>query len=373
MTVHISIFNQYYFGFLKKVKDIARSLKHSSTNENPKNPDLVYNKVLKAIKNSYLSYDTLSNEYHSWFTNNELLQKAYKSWLVDVKTSKDVEVWINNPEVQSVELYNSISIADILSFIDKKHLLYYHIAILFIFSQEINDTQLQKIIELIKNLKDKDVFDKDISQIENENIRLILQVVFEIQQESLITTFESSFKQLEETSLGKLAKEIMTDINLDEIQSSLQQENDIMKALSNPEGGLSKLLGSVSQKMISKMASGEIKQETLLQEAMTFSSQLKNLVPEDTNQQGMFNGLGDIGSMLDQFQKMTNNGAGGDIGNIQDMLSAMGMGNGPKKHNNRTNARGQTRVDSSKLSRAIQAKQLRHKLEKRKQKEKENM
>jgi len=367
MTVSINIFNQYYFGFLKKVKDIARDLKHSSTSENPKNPDFVYNKILKAIKNKYASYDTLSNSYHEWFINNKELQDAYLLWISDVKTSKDIESWLNNSNIKDIELYESIKVGDILDIFDKKHIVYYNIAILYIFSQEIVDTQLSQIIQLIKNLKDKDVFDKDISTIENDNIKQTLQVLMEIQQESLVTTFESSFKELEQTSLGKLAKEIMTDINLDEIQSSLQQENDIMKALSNPEGGLSKLLGSVSQKMISKMASGEIKQETLLKEAMTFSSQLKNLVP-DTNQQGMFNGLGDIGSMLEQFQKMTNDGQGGDLNNIQSMLSAMGMNN--RGQNQRQgNNRSHTRVDNNKLNRVIQAKQLRSKLEKKKQRE----
>ena len=365
MTVQINIFNQYYFGFLKKVKDIARELKHSSTSENPKNPDLVHNQVLKAIKNSYASYDILSNEYHEWFINNEQLQNAYKLWNEKVKTNKDLESWLDESNIKSCELYKEITVGNILEILNKKHLLYYYVAILYIFSQDITETELPQIIQLIKNLKDKDVFEKDISQLENENIRTTLQVLMEIQQDTIINSFESSFKELEDTSLGKLAKEIMSDINLEDIQNSLQQENDLMKALSNPDGGLTKLLGSVSQKMISKMASGEIKQETLLKEAMTFSSQLKNLVPtEDSAQQGMFNGLGDIGSMLEQFQKMTNGGEG--LGNIEEMMNAMGMGQ-RQQRNQRQGNRTHTRIDNNKLNRVIQAKQLRHKLEKKKQ------
>ena len=373
MPVHINIFNQYYFGFLKKVKDIARNLKHTSTSENPKNPDVTYNKILKAIKNSYASYDTLSNEYHQLFINNEKIQNAYKLWNENVKSNKNIELWVNDNNVKNIEIYKDITLDNILEVIDKKHLVYYNIAIFYIFSQDINDSQLTQIIQLIKNLKDKDVFDKDISQIENENIRTTLQILMEIQQESIVTTFESSFKELEDTSLGKLAKEIMSDINLEDIQSSLEKENDLMKALSNPEGGLTKLLGSVSQKMISKMASGEIKQETLLKEAMTFSSQLKNLVPnEDVNQQGMFNGLGDIGSMLEQFQKMTNGGDG--MGNIHEMMNAMGMGGmggmGNQRQHKPNGNRSHTRIDNNKLNRVIQAKQLRSKLEKKKQRDK---
>jgi hypothetical protein len=230
--------------------------------------------------------------------------------------------------------------------------------------------------------KDEETLDKKLEVIENENIRAMIKILVEIQQETVVTTFESSFKQLEDTSLGKLAKEIMNDINLDEIQSSLQNDGDIMKALSNPDGGLTRLLGSVSQKMISKLASGEIKQETLLQDAMSFSSQLGNLNTasgDDSNGQNGLGGLGDIGAMLEQFQKMTsglngNSGNPGGMAGLQEMMSAMGMGMGGGAGANRNqrqpNNNTRTRVDSSKLNRTIQARQLRHKLEKRKQQSK---
>jgi hypothetical protein len=373
MPIHINIFNQYYFGFLKKVKDIARNLKHSSSSKDPKDPELLYNKILKAIKNSYASYDTSSNEYHEWFINNEELQNAYEQWSISVKTYKDIETWILDSNVKDSEIYKDISINDIHTVIDKKYTLYYNIAILYIFSHDITDVQLTHIVQLIKNLKEKELFDKEIAEIENENIRNTLQVLMEIQQETLSTTFESSFKELEETSLGKLAKEIMSDINLDEIQTSLQKEDDILKALSNPDGGLTKLLGSVSQKMISKMASGEIKQETLLQDAMAFSSQIRNMTSGGNNEEGGMGGLGglgDIGSMLEQFQKMTSGNGNGGLGNIQEMMASMGMGmgaGGNQRQQKNGGHRTQTRIDTSKMNRVIQAKQLRNKLEKKKQ------
>jgi len=405
MPVRIHIFNQYYFAFLKKIKDIARDLKHknSTLSESEyKNPDLLHNKVLKAIKNTYASYDTSSNEYHEWFINNEELQNAFEVWSNTVKTSQDVDTWISSVKA---DFYKDISIENISSLVDNKRSVYYNIAILYIFSHDISDTELPQIVELIKNLKDKEVFEKDIESVENTTIRTTLQVLMEVQQESVGSSMESSFKELEETSLGKLAKDIMTDINLDEIQSSLGKDGDIFKALSNPDGGLSKLLGTVSQKMISKMASGEIKQETLLQDALAFSSQLKNMAPKnkdgsDASGAGGLGGLGDlgdIGSMLEQFQKMAGamggmggaggsagGGSGGGLGGLQEMMAAMGMGGmagmagmggvgGAPKQQGRGiggGGGGQTRVDANSMNRLIKTKQLRNKLAKKKQQEK---
>ena len=79
-------------------------------------------------------------------------------------------------------------------------------------------TSAKKIRIVMDLIKNKDVFEKDISQLENENIRTTLQVLMEIQQDTIINSFESSFKELEDTSLGKLAKEIMSDINVHELQ-----------------------------------------------------------------------------------------------------------------------------------------------------------
>jgi hypothetical protein len=167
----------------------------------------------------------------------------------------------------------------------------------------------------------------------------------------------------------------MSEINIDEIQSSLKineeggDAGDILKSLANPESGITKLLSTVSQKMISKMASGEIRQESLLEDAMKFSSKLGS--------SGLMPGLGNMGSMLNMMQKMSSNHAAGDsdddtdmdMSSLQNIMKGMveNMGNaGPGK------AKTETRVDQSKLNRVIKAKQLRRKLEQRK-KEKENV
>ena len=184
--------------------------------------------------------------------------------------------------------------------------------------------------------------------------------------------------QLETTSLGKLAKEIMGDIDINEVQNTLSGGGNILESLTNPEGGLSKLLGTVSQKMISKMTSGEIKQETLLQDALKFSSQLQNMIPKGANGGGGGGAFGDIASMMSKVGDLANmmNNVGNKNGddsnsdsdddsggfNFAKMASMLGsMGDSGKKQK-----QSRPVINKPELSRLTKAKQLRKKLERQK-------
>jgi hypothetical protein len=351
-----NIFNQYYFGLLKKVKDRAREIKHSEVG---KNPNATYAKILKAIKTNYASYDTLSDEYRIYFIEKT---NIFNEWTNFTELEECIK-WLKSEIVQNTEVYKGITVQSLLDVSKESHIQYY-LGILYLFSKDINENELSALVECIKNLKQKESIAGDIQTIENEEFQKIVQVLHIIQRQSESVNIESSFKQLEGTTLGKLAKEIMSDINIDEIQKSLENEGDIFKALSNPDGGITKLLGSVSQKMIAKMASGELKQETLLQEAMQFSSQLQNIIPNSGGENKGGNpfdglsGLGDIGNMMQQFQKMT---GGGGMDDIREMMSSLGIGKKP--------AGARHQVDKSGMNRGAIARQLRRKLERKKQKE----
>ena len=54
--------------------------------------------------------------------------------------------------------------------------------------------------------------------------------------------------------------------------------------------------------MMSKLASGELQQEKLLEDALSLASKLPNMVPGMNT--GDMGGLGNIGSMLQQLQRM---------------------------------------------------------------------
>ena len=383
MSVHINVFNQYYFSFLKKVKDIAREIKHKYL---AKNPEANYSKILKAIKSHYASYDTTSEQYYERFVN--ISSELYKSWLNnEIKTIEDFESWFKQANNLETEIYEDISLDLIHSIMpdDKKTVLYYNVVIFFIFSQKLHDEQTALIIESIKNITSNDEeYNKGLEKIESEYIRTSLQILRLVHNDTVKNSVESSLKKLEETSLGKLAKEIMSDINLDEMQSMFK-EDDMLKSLGNSDGGLQKLLGSVSQKMISKLASGEIKQETLLQDAIQFSSQIKNIIPSDGTPGG-----NQMNEMFEQLQKLTG-GMGGDsgggsgglgaLGNLQKMMEAFNLGGEGEGFNigkgnlgggRGVNKNSKTRLDSNEMNRKIKIKQLRNKLEAKKA-AKENM
>ena len=372
------VFNQYYFDLLKKVKDYCRSSQgkvQAST-------------IRKAIKKNYASYDKTAKEYHEFFSANT--QHARNMW-ESTKTSniKDAKEWLECEEIANTPIYDGITLSDIDSCIKSKKTLFYYFTLLCIFvNEELTQEEVDKIVGLLKNIKNVDEFEKSIESIEDVLLKQHLTFLLYLQKNSTsgVSTesteasregIDETMQQLETTSLGKLAKEIMGDIDINEVQNSLTGGGNILESLTNPDGGLSKLLGTVSQKMISKMTSGEIKQETLLQDALKFSSQLQNMIPK--GQGGGAGGFGDIASMMSKVGDLANmmnagnkkkgkgkgsdsdsdsedDGEGFNFAKMASMLGSMGDNGKKEKHSRPV-------INKPELSRVAKAKQLRKKLE----------
>jgi hypothetical protein len=150
-------------------------------------------------------------------------------------------------------------------------------------------------------------------------------------------------EDLESTSLGRLAKEIMEDPEVKNLQDAMRNmatgdgagATDIFSMLGgggDPEasGGIAKLMGTVSQKMVQKLMSGEIKQETLLQDAMTFAGKMQGMIPggmmgDLSKLGGMLGGLGGLGAAMGGDA----GGGGFDMSQLMNMMGgAMGGGGG---------------------------------------------
>lgn len=395
------IFNQYYFDFLKKVKVYARN-----------SPDRllpVTKPLRKAIRENYQSYDKESEEYRAFFV--AAIASVTDSWL-KVETLDEAKAWIDSEDVSSVEIYKGITLGALAAFIRSKKTLFYYFTLLCMFSDAtMSDDDATKIVDILKGMKgvknkdpevpkdpkedvavvevekekEKETFREEIS---NTSTRHYLQFLAYLQ--SYVTppgqeAMSDTMKELETTTLGKLAKEIMEDIDVAEIHKSISSDGDILKSLANPDGGISKLLGTVSQKMISKMASGEIKQENLLADALKFSSQLQGMMPGGGGGGG---GGFDIASMMSKVGDLANmakmmgggppggggggdgggggGGAGFDMSSLSEMMGSLGLGAGAG-----AGGGGKTRtvINTAALSRADKAKQLRRKLERRQAKE----
>jgi hypothetical protein len=370
------VFNQYYFDLLKKVRDISRNNRKSDA----------CSVVRHAIKDNYSSYDKLSDEHIAYFT--EVTQEICEGWSANVATIDDAKSWLELEETSKVEIYKGISIGTIDSVLKSRKTLYHYFTLMVMFSKGgLSEQEVSSILARLKSMAtvtDFDEFEKSFDDIESDATKAHMKFLLLLKRNSKSVTDttpvesgETSYVQetlqgLESTSLGKLAKEIMDDIDVSQLQKNISDDGNIFKAFADPEGGLCKILGTVSQKMISKLASGEIKQDTLLQDALQFSSTLNTMLPPGAS--GGLGGLGDLGGIMSQMGELSKmmgsfgDGGGGGDGNPFDMsklsslMSAFGGGGGGASKRSDT----RTSFNTSEMSRVAKAKQMRRKLEKRK-------
>jgi hypothetical protein len=307
----LKIFNAYYIQFLKTIKEISKPKK--DVNKTAK-------AICKAIKTHYASMDTESSKYLEELSMSE----PYKGI--------------------TVEMINEITKDEYFS----KHLL----AVLDIFRVPIEDTEI--VLMCINLLNKPEEFSKKVEEIKEEETKTKVLYLHNIHVNHKKDDFTEKLKDIEETSLGKLAKEIMGDLDIDDIQKSMN--GNIFESFKDPNSGLGKILSSVSQKMLTKIGSGELNQETLLTDAIDLAGKLPNLMPD-----GMASQLGNIGEMLSHLQKM--GGANGSSGNPMDFMEQMMKGmNLNKTQKNKASSHFKSSANKTKISN-----RLKKKLEKRRE------
>ena len=175
--------------------------------------------------------------------------------------------------------------------------------------------------------------------------------------------------QMENTMLGKLAKEILEDVDVEKLQKSIGDNGDILKAIGDPDSGFSELISNVSRKMANKISTGELKQENLLQDAIKFASTMPGLFGNPTNQgnakksggegasDGQKTNQPDMASMMNMMSTMMNNKEGMDM--FKNMMGNM---------NNQKGGSRQT-INKSALKKMATVNKLKSKLAKRNEKE----
>lgn len=331
------VFNQYYFDFLKKLKDVAKAKKTEDVNA----------RVLrKSIKTHYSSYDRLSSTYTEKF-------KEFQSAWVEFKPNME---WMTTDHTESAMVYEGVTVKNIVDLTGDASSTGYFIFMFVLFSKSVSEADVSNILKYIRD-KEATVFVHEDGEV-IELVQAIKEFVAAREKSTKPVIENEAFKAMENTSLGKLAKEILEEVNVDEIQASMG-DGDILKSLANPNSGITKLLGTVSQKMLSKMANGEIKHESLLQDAMKLATNIP--------------GLGDLGAIGNIMKNFTGGGEDGmpDLGGLGDLMKNFGMGGGqrPNRSAGATTRPNPTAMNQH-MRRSIQANQLRRKLEK---KRKENV
>lgn len=313
----VYVVNQYYIDFLKKLKSAAKDKKDTLKPARD---------ILRAIKKHYISMDKMTQEYVTFLNAQDFwAQYQTKSETFDTLT-----------------LYQDIPIKDVKQVVPIS-LLDHYLCLMDVFmTPEIN---LEEVSEMIKLLADAPAFAEKAAATSSPLKEKLLHLS-SLHTTQTKTGMDGMIKDIEDTSLGKLAKDIMADLNIDELQKSLGSGDNLFASMQDSNSGLGKVISQVSQTMISKLASGEIQQDTLLKDAMSLATKLPGMMPG-----GMGNQLGAIGSLLQQFT----GGAGGsdDANPLAAMMKNL---SGPQRNaaHNRMNSAQRRQKTAERLKRKMQ-------------------
>jgi hypothetical protein len=226
---------------------------------------------------------------------------------------------------------------------------------------ELCDDDVKMYVSVLQDAKNEIGLDN----ITNELHKKVIERLNELKTKKNNNTGGIDMSQMEDTMLGKLAKEILEDVDVEKLQKSIGDNGDILKAIGDPDSGFSELISNVSRKMANKISTGELKQENLLQDAIKFAATMPGLFGAANNQSGARNtgGAGgesrknepDMASMMNMMSSMMNNKEGMDM--FKNMMGNM---------NNQKGGTRQT-VNKSALKKLATVNKLKSKLAKRRE------
>lgn len=290
---HIFIFNQYYIDLIKRLKTETKKTKDT---------DELCNTIYTAIKENYLTLDKSSDEYVNYVNSN--IKDTFWTTYIDLDDIENTNEWFENDDIHNTKIFENISLGNVREILKDDFLCHHFLSVFYIFKGEISNDEIKTIVIVLQGT-DKDI---SIDNINNDKHKKILQRLNEMRNKRIKDKCGIDMKGLEDTTLGKLAKEILEDVDIEKIKNSIGESGDVLKAIGNPDSGFSELISNVSRKMANKISSGELKQETLLQDAFKFASCMP----------GMFDSSGNKGN------SSTNQGP--DMSAMMNMMSSM-MGN----------------------------------------------
>jgi len=306
MATNAYIFNQYYLDLLKQCKAGAKTYKDRQNSKGKMARDL-----LRAIKKHYSTFDKMAPEHLELW--REAVGEDARAYLavespeaaiafVDDEARGEA-MWFADIPYQALKAVGGVT---------SLHTCW------TLFSLLCNDAiDGAKLVDISRKMPEEKEFLEALEGMDEGVVQAMTRLrSFHLQEAKKAF---SGFEELENTSLGRLAKEIMEDPEVKELQATLKG-GDInianLFADGAQGGGIAKLMGTVSQRMIQKLMSGELQQETLLQDAMQLAGKMQGMMPG-----GMTDEMAKIGSMLGGLA----GGAGGAGGGGLDMSSLMSM------------------------------------------------
>ena len=315
MSSSTIIFNQYYYDLLTKIRTIAKKHKeHSSTAK----------KILEVVKENYKEFDKSADDYVK-FLNENCNDDFWKSYL-DVN-KEDCDEWLKKDDVKSISLFKEITIGDITKLLRDNFMCHHYLSVFYIFKNEMNDESATTILKILQT------FDEEF-EMENADFKKVIERLNSIKTDKVKegASFDG-MDNLKDTTIGKIAKEIIQDVNIDKLKQSISNnEGDIFKALANPENGLGELFTTVGTKVTDKISSGELNQDAIMKDAMKFASLLPSMFGNGNgggggNEEGGFN----MADMMKMMSAMNGMGGGGPKRGTKAGINKQGLRNLAKR------------------------------------------
>lgn len=318
------IFNQYYIDLIKRIKSSAKAMRENDKGDE----DHAFGKgIMKVIKDNYITLDKSSDEYIIYVKSiPEDFWTSYTN-IDDINSSND---WFLADDVKDVCIYKNISVSAIRKLVNDDYLCHHFFSVFYLFMNELSDDDVKLYLSVLQDTKNEISLDA----ITNELHQKVIARLNELKTKKSKETSGIDMSQMEDTMLGKLAKEILQDVDVEKLQKSIGDNGDILKAIGDPDSGFSELISNVSRKMANKISTGELKQENLLQDAIKFASAMPGGIFGNANQgqgQGTSKNAGgggggqpDMSSMMNMMNSMMNNKEGMDM--FKNMMGNMNQG-----------------------------------------------
>ena len=316
------IFNQYYIDLIKRIKASAKKMKENDAVEGSDDDaaSAAFGKtILKAIRENYTTLDKSSDEYTIYMkTIPEDFWTSYVS-IDDISAAAASADWFLADDVKDVCIYKGITVSSIRKLMNDDYMCHHFFSVFYLFLNELSDDDVKLYLSVLQDTKNEIGLDT----ITNDTHKKLIARLNELKTKKQKDTAGFNMSGMEDTMLGKLAKEILEDVDVEKLQKSIGDNGDILKAIGDPDSGFSELISNVSRKMASKISSGELKQENLLQDAIKFASAMPGGI--FGNQGAAGGGVGAAGAGSNGASKQGGSGGGGqpDMASMMNMMSSM--------------------------------------------------
>jgi hypothetical protein len=269
--------------------------------------------ILKAIRENYTTLDKSSDEYTIYMKT--IPEDFWASYIGIDDIGAAGADWFLADDVKDVCIYKGITVSSIRKLMKDDYMCHHFFSVFYLFLNELSDDDVKVYLSVLQDTKNEIGLDV----ITNESHKKLIARLNELKTKKQKDTTGFNMSGMEDTMLGKLAKEILEDVDVEKLQKSIGDNGDILKAIGDPDSGFSELISNVSRKMASKISSGELKQENLLQDAIKFASAMPGGI---FGNQGGAGAAGAAGAGATGASKQ---GGGGGSGNQPDMASMMNM------------------------------------------------